>query len=75
VTGHAHQRRDWEDLASFDSYGAILRPPERKRRRWEQEEFLATGQRDAERILVAAAVHTLPVDSAPRWISVVVSAE
>jgi SAM-dependent methyltransferase len=60
VTGHAHQRRDWEDLASFDSYGAILRPPERKGQRWEQEEFLATGQRDADRILEAAAAHGLP---------------
>jgi SAM-dependent methyltransferase len=60
VAGHAHQRRDWEDLASFDSYGAILRPPERKGQRWEEEEFLATGQRDAERILEAAAVHSLP---------------
>jgi SAM-dependent methyltransferase len=53
------QQRDWEDLASFDPWSAILREPGRESP-WGVEEFLATGERDAERALAAAAAHGLP---------------
>jgi len=53
------QRRDWEDLASFDPWSAILREPGRERA-WEVEDFLATGAHDAERALGDAAAHGLP---------------
>jgi SAM-dependent methyltransferase len=53
------QRRDWEDLASFDPLGAILREPGRDSA-WDVDDFLATGKRDAERALGDAAAHGLP---------------
>jgi SAM-dependent methyltransferase len=53
------QRRDWEDLASFDPCSAILREPGREGA-WDVADFLATGQRDAERALAEAAAHGLP---------------
>jgi SAM-dependent methyltransferase len=53
------QQRDWDDLAAFDPWRAILRDPGRERD-WEVDEFLATGERDAERVLAAAAAHGLP---------------
>lgn len=37
-------RRDWEDLARFDSLSAVLRRPERHVRPWTQEEFFTTGE-------------------------------
>ena len=53
------QRRDWEDLAAFDPCSAILREPGRTER-WLLDEFLATGERDAERALDWADAHGLP---------------
>jgi SAM-dependent methyltransferase len=53
------QRRDWEDLAAFDPWSAILREPGRVRA-WNVDDFLATGKRDAERALADAAAHGLP---------------
>jgi SAM-dependent methyltransferase len=53
------QRRDWEDLASFDPWNAILREPGRAKP-WELNEFLASGERDAKQMLAAAAAHGLP---------------
>ena len=53
------QQRDWEDLASFDPWSAILREPGRQEA-WDLEEFLATGVRDAERALAFAATQGLP---------------
>ena len=53
------QRRDWEDLASFDPWSAILREPGRDSA-WDVDEFLATGERDAEQALADAGAHGLP---------------
>jgi SAM-dependent methyltransferase len=53
------QRRDWDDLASFDPWSAILREPGRQGA-WDVGDFLATGRRDAERALDEAAAHGLP---------------
>jgi SAM-dependent methyltransferase len=58
VSGRDRQRRDWDDLAAFDPWSAILREPER-REAWQLDEFLATGERDAERALAAAESHGL----------------
>jgi SAM-dependent methyltransferase len=54
------QRRDWEELASYNPFGAILRDPARVREPWRPDAFFATGERDAEVILTAAARHRLP---------------
>jgi SAM-dependent methyltransferase len=59
VSRRRRQQRDWDDLAAFDPWRAILRDPSRERG-WEVDEFLATGERDAERVLAAAAEHGLP---------------
>lgn len=53
------QQRDWDDLAAFDPLGAILREPGR-RRPWMLDEFLASGERDAERALAMARNDGLP---------------
>ena len=53
------QRQEWDDLAAFDPWSAILRDPAR-REKWQLDEFLATGERDAERALAAARSHGLP---------------
>ena len=53
------QQRDWEELASFDPWRAILREPGRADE-WQLDEFLATGERDADRALGAATAHGLP---------------
>jgi SAM-dependent methyltransferase len=53
------QRRDWEDLASFDPWSAILRGPGRETA-WDVDDFLATGERDAARAFADAAAHGLP---------------
>jgi SAM-dependent methyltransferase len=59
VTERDRQRRDWDDLAAFDPWSAILREP-RRRERWQLDEFLATGERDTERALGLASSHGLP---------------
>jgi SAM-dependent methyltransferase len=59
VSRRLRQQRDWDDLAAFNPWRAILRDPARERD-WEVDEFLATGERDAERLLAAAAEHGLP---------------
>jgi SAM-dependent methyltransferase len=51
----ATYRRDWEAIASLDPYWAVLSDPDRKHRRWVEDEFFETGRREvAERLAVAA---------------------
>jgi SAM-dependent methyltransferase len=45
-----HQR-DWEELAEVDPLWAVLSDPERRGGRWQLDEFLATGEADADRAL------------------------
>jgi 2-polyprenyl-3-methyl-5-hydroxy-6-metoxy-1,4-benzoquinol methylase len=59
VASRGRQQRDWDDLAVFDPWRAILREPGR-RRPWRLDEFLATGERDAERALATARDDGLP---------------
>jgi SAM-dependent methyltransferase len=59
MAGRDRQQRDWEDLAAFDPCRAILREPGRTEP-WQLEEFLATGERDADRTLGTARAHGLP---------------
>jgi SAM-dependent methyltransferase len=55
VRGVRTQQQDWEDLAAVDPLWAILSDPERRGGRWQLEEFLRTGEADAERALRTAA--------------------
>ncbi|MEX2646278.1 MAG: class I SAM-dependent methyltransferase, partial [Gaiellaceae bacterium] len=48
-----HQR-DWEELAEVDPLWAVLSDPARRGGRWQLDEFLATGEADAERVLRVA---------------------
>lgn len=47
-------RRDWEELAEVDPLWAVLSDPSRRGGRWQLDEFLATGDADAERVLRVA---------------------
>ena len=49
-------RRDWEELAEVDPLWAVLSDPERRGGRWQLDEFLATGDADADRVLRVAGV-------------------
>jgi len=49
-----HQR-DWEELAEVDPLWAVLSDPARRGGRWQLDEFLATGEADAERVLRVAS--------------------
>jgi SAM-dependent methyltransferase len=49
-----HQR-DWEELAELDPLWAVLSDPARRGGGWQLDEFLATGEADAERVLRVAA--------------------
>ena len=46
--------RDWDQLAEEDSLWAILAEPGREGRRWELDEFFATGEREIETVLSIA---------------------
>jgi SAM-dependent methyltransferase len=48
-----HQR-DWEELAEVDPLWAVLSDPTRRGGGWQLDEFLATGEADAERVLGVA---------------------
>lgn len=54
------QRQEWDELARFDVFQAILRDPAHVRRPWSQDAFFESGDRDAELVLAAAARHGLP---------------
>lgn len=56
----ATYRRDWEAIASADPYWAVLSDPERKYRRWEADEFFATGHQEVTERLAVAAELGLP---------------
>lgn len=48
-------RRDWEELARVDPLWAILSFPSKRFRRWDQEEFMATGDAQVSHHLGRAA--------------------
>jgi SAM-dependent methyltransferase len=52
-------RRDWEALGEIDPLYAILSAPEAKHGDWDVDAFLATGERDAARVLAACDEHGL----------------
>lgn len=52
-------RRDWEALGHIDPLYAILSAPEAKHGDWDIDAFLATGERDAARVLAACDVYGL----------------
>jgi SAM-dependent methyltransferase len=49
------QQRDWDELASVDPLWAILSDPHKRGRRWNTDEFFATGRADIERAFAIAA--------------------
>ncbi len=55
-----HHRRDWEALGELDPLYAVLSAPEAKHGAWDTGAFLATGERDAVRILDACSALGLP---------------
>jgi 2-polyprenyl-3-methyl-5-hydroxy-6-metoxy-1,4-benzoquinol methylase len=58
LTAHAEA---WESLGRLDPLWAILTEPDRRGRRWTEEDFLATGRREAADILGIAAHLGRPV--------------
>ena len=56
----AHQQEVWESWARADPLWAILSDPARRGRRWDIDEFFATGKPDVDRALAQAGEHGLP---------------
>jgi SAM-dependent methyltransferase len=52
--GVRRHQRDWEELAEVDPLWAVLSDPARRGGRWQLDEFLATGEADAARVLRVA---------------------
>ncbi|MEO2139462.1 MAG: class I SAM-dependent methyltransferase [Thermoleophilia bacterium] len=52
-------RRDWEALGEIDPLYAILSAPDSKHGDWDIDAFLATGERDALRVLAECDAHDL----------------
>ncbi len=56
----AHQQEVWEGWAQADPLWAILSDPARRGRRWDVDEFFATGKPDVDHALAQAGEHALP---------------
>lgn len=56
------QERDWNELASVDALWAVLSEADRQYGRWDVEEFFATGEREIQGVMAAAASLKLPRD-------------
>lgn len=56
----AGQKRDWEELAREDALWAVLTDPARRGLGWTAEEFLRTGEEEAERVLARGGELGLP---------------
>ena len=50
----SRQARDWNDLAQVDPLWAVLSVDGKRNRRWDPDEFFATGEADVEHILATA---------------------
>ncbi len=55
-----HQQVVWESWAQADPLWAILSDPARRGRRWDVDEFFATGKPDIDQALAQAGEHGLP---------------
>ena len=49
------QAQDWNELAQLDPHWAILTSPGKRFRRWDSDEFFATGTAEAEAFMRRAA--------------------
>ncbi|HEY2394035.1 MAG TPA: class I SAM-dependent methyltransferase [Candidatus Angelobacter sp.] len=59
-------QRNWEGFARTDPLWAICSDPEKRNRRWTQEEFFATGQNEVKVVLQCASELRISIDwSAP----------
>lgn len=56
----AHQQEVWESWAQADPLWAILSDPARRGRRWDVDEFFATGKPDVDQALAQAGAAGLP---------------
>lgn len=54
-----HQR-DWQDLASLDPLWAIASTPEHRHGGWDDDEFMASGERKVDKLLRRLGRHGLP---------------
>jgi predicted TPR repeat methyltransferase len=52
--GESREARDWNDLAQVDPLWAVLSVDGKRNRRWDQDEFFATGEAEVEQILGTA---------------------
>lgn len=48
-------RRDWDDLSELDPYWAILSDPAKQHGGWDEQELLATGEAEIDRVMQNAA--------------------
>jgi len=58
----AAHRRDWDDLAKVDPLWAILSYADRKHGKWDFDEFLATGLKEADGIVAVMERHRFPIE-------------
>jgi SAM-dependent methyltransferase len=54
------QRRDWDELGRLDAFWAILSDPTKRHGRWDIADFMATGQREIDEMIVRAKRWNLP---------------
>jgi len=59
----ARHKRDWNELADYDAYWAVLTRRDRKDGRWDRDEFFATGDAEVAGVLERCA----GVDRPQRW--------
>jgi trans-aconitate methyltransferase len=52
--GESREARDWNDLAQVDPLWAVLSVDSKRHRRWDPDEFFATGEAEVEQILATA---------------------
>lgn len=57
-------QRNWEGLAQTDPLWSICTDPEKRNKRWNQEEFFATGKREVEKVLEHLRGIGVPLDQA-----------
>jgi SAM-dependent methyltransferase len=51
----SREARDWDDLAQVDPLWAVLSVDGKRNRRWDPDEFFATGEDEIEQVLATAA--------------------
>lgn len=55
------QKRDWNEIGKLDGLWSILSEPDKRHRRWDVDEFFATGRREVDVVIATAEQWDLPV--------------